>query len=117
MKKRALVIMLCLICSLGLIWCTDKHEGATNFSSKYVNLEVVENTNDGRVLADKDTGVLYLWYKDQGCYGQTLTPLYNANGSLKNLSDFDNWIHKRKILIGGKYEEWFRRRYGNLNQL
>lgn len=88
MKNRILGTILCLICLLGLTACVDKREGATNFSSKYVNLEVVENTYDGRVLVDRDTGVLYLWYKDCGQYGQTLTPLYNTDGSLKNIADF-----------------------------
>lgn len=49
---------------------------------------VVENTSDGRILQDSDTGVLYLWYKDNDIYGQTLTPLYNADGTLKNIKDY-----------------------------
>lgn len=91
MKKKILAIVLCLICLLGLAGCyyTDTSEGATNFSSQYVDLEVVENTGDGRILVDRDTGVLYLWYKDFDQYGQTLTPLYNADGSLKNIADFE----------------------------
>lgn len=89
MKKKILAIALCLICLLGLTACTDKSKGATNFSSEYVDLEVVENTRDGRILVDRDTGVLYLWYKDNDQYGQTLTPLYNADGSLKNIADFE----------------------------
>lgn len=89
MKIKFIAIALCLICIFGLIGCTDTNKGATNFSSSYVDLEVVENTNDGRILVDRDTGVLYLWYKDNEWYGQTLTPLYNSDGSLKNISDFD----------------------------
>lgn len=90
MKNKIVVIVLCLICLLGLTSCTNISEGATNFSSKYVNLEVVENTYDGRILVDINTGVLYLWYKDQNQFGQTLTPLYNADGSLKNINDYDD---------------------------
>lgn len=89
MKNRILGIILGSICLLGLTACVDTSEGATNFSSKYVNLEVVEKTNDGRVLVDRDTGVLYLWYKDYDQYGQTLTPLYNTDGSPKNIADFE----------------------------
>lgn len=89
MKKKILAIVLCLACLFSLTACTDISKGATNFSSKYVNLEVVENTRDGRILVDRDTGVLYLWYKDLNEYGQTLTPLYNADGSLKNIKDFE----------------------------
>lgn len=88
MKKKILTIVLC---SLGLAACTDVSKGAINFSSRYVDLEVVENTSDGRVLVDRDTGVLYLWYKDNWVYGQTLTPLYNADGTLKNISNFENY--------------------------
>ena len=90
MKKKILAIVLCMICLFGLVACTDTSEGATNFSSRYVDLEVVVNTSDGRILVDRDTGVLYLWYKDNDQYGQTLTPLYNADGSLKNIADFGN---------------------------
>lgn len=89
MKKKILILGLCTICLLGLTACTDTSEGATNFSSKYVNFEVVEKTSDGRILVDRDTGVLYLWYKDINQYGQTLTPLYNKDGSLKNISQFE----------------------------
>lgn len=90
MRKKILAIALCIICLFGLVACTDTSEGAKNFSSRYVNLEVVEKTSDGRILVDKDTGVLYLWYKDNDQYGQTLTPLYNSDGSLKNIVDFED---------------------------
>lgn len=40
------------------------------------------------ILQDSDTGVLYLWYTNDNIYGQTLTPLYNADGTLKNISNY-----------------------------
>lgn len=89
MKRKMLILGLCGVCILGLTACKDTSKGAIHFSSNYVNLEVVEDTNGGRIYADKDTGVLYLWFKDTDNYGQTLTPLYNADGSLKNISDFE----------------------------
>jgi hypothetical protein len=85
MKKKILAMVLCLICLFGLTACTAS---ATNFSSNYVNLEVLEDTRDGRILVDRDSGVLYLWYRDGNQYAQ-LTPLYNADGSLKNIRDFE----------------------------
>ena len=88
MKKKMLSIFLCVFCLLGLTACGDTSESTIKFSSKYVNLVIIENTSTKRVLMDEDTGVLYLWYKDGGNYGQALTPLYNADGSLKNISDF-----------------------------
>ena len=89
MKRKILAMILYLVCLFGLTACTDTSKGAVNFSSKYIDLEVVENTSDGRILVDRDTGVLYLWYKDINYSGQTLTPLYNIDGSLKNISDFE----------------------------
>ena len=87
--KKLLAIVLCFICVLSLTAC-KKEKGDTVFSSKYVDLEVVEDLNKkGRVLVDRDTGVLYLWYYDWDKYGQTLTPLYYADGTLKNIADFE----------------------------
>lgn len=87
--KKVLVLLLCLICVLSLAACR-KEKGEVVFSNKYVSLEVVEDNGCGaRILVDKDTGVLYLWYKDLYNYGQTLTPLYNTDGTLKNIKDFE----------------------------
>ena len=93
MKKRLLIIVLCLTILLGLTACfASKDEGDTALSNKYVDLEIVQDISNngiyGRILVDRDTGVLYLWYKDNYQYGQALTPLYNADGSLKNIADF-----------------------------
>ena len=87
--KKFLVIVLCLTFVLSLCAC-KKEEGDVVFSSKYVDLDVVEDLgSEGRVLVDRDTGVLYLWYHDWNKCGQTLTPLYYADGTLKNIADFE----------------------------
>lgn len=86
--KKLICFMAAIAMCMALTGCTDTSEGATNMSSRYCNMVVVENTTDGRVLQDSDTGVLYLWYKDRNVYGQTLTPLYNADGTLKNINDY-----------------------------
>lgn len=85
--KKILVLMLCLALMLGLTAC-KKEKSYFTFSSKYANFEVIEDWDYFRkVLVDKDSGVLYIYYKDN--YGQTLTPLYNADGTLKNIKDFE----------------------------
>ena len=87
--KKLLVVILCLCCVLGLCAC-KKDKGDIVVSSEYVDLVVVEDYGrKGRVLVDRDTGVLYLWYFDDNRYGQTLTPLYYADGTLKNITDFE----------------------------
>lgn len=99
MKKKILVTVLCLTCLIVLTACSENNKEcsennkktSTIFSSEYVNLEIIEDTKDGKVLMDKDTGVLYLLYINHidGTRSQTLTPLYNADGSLKNIVDFE----------------------------
>ena len=94
MKKIPLTfritIMLCIIISVfGLTACGKDITGADAVSSKYANLEVIEHSSGQRILVDRNTGVLYLWYRDTTIYGQTLTPLYNADGTLKNISDYE----------------------------
>lgn len=93
MKKKIFAIILCLICLLGLTACASKDEGDIALSNKYIDLEIVQDISNGaifgRVMVDRNTGVLYLWYYDDVRYGQTLTPIYNADGSLKNIADFE----------------------------
>lgn len=89
MKKLNCFITAAVVCLMFAGCTTDTSEGATNMLSKYCHMVVVENTKDGRILQDSNTGVLYLWYKDNDIYGQTLTPLYNADGTLKNIKDYE----------------------------
>ena len=80
--KKFVASILCLICVFGL--CACKNEGdRVSSSSKYVDLEVIENTWHTIIYVDRNTGVLYMWYVDDNRYGQTMTPLYNADGTLK----------------------------------
>jgi hypothetical protein len=94
MKKRLLVAVLCFCILLSLAACSRK-EGDTVVPSKYIDLEIVQIVSNGdgifgKIFVDRDTGVLYLWYHDNAQHGQALTPIYNADGSLKNISDFEN---------------------------
>lgn len=93
MKRKLLITMLCVLTIInvfGLTACGNTNEGETTLSSQYVNLKVVERSANERILVDTDTGVLYLWYRDNSLYGQTLTPLYNEDGTLKNIADFES---------------------------
>ena len=86
--KKFIALFLCLICVLGLCACRNEGDRVSP-SSKYVDLEVVENNGSAIIYVDRDTGVLYMWYEDNIEYGQTMTPLYNADGTLKNITDFE----------------------------
>lgn len=90
MKTKIFTFVLCLICFFALVSLTSCSEpGDTVYSSKYVNFEVLETSSDYdiTILVDKTTGVLYYHYIEGNASG--ITPLYNADGSLKNIKDFE----------------------------
>ena len=85
MGKKMFIILLCLAVLLGLVGCSNKETATNSFGS----IEVLETSPIyGKILVDRDTGVLYLWYRDDNQYAQ-LTPLYKADGSLKTIVDFE----------------------------
>lgn len=88
MNKKILIVVLCLVLLLVLTACA-KEKADVILSSKYVELEVIEDYGypEGEVLVDRSTGVLYLLYYADST-GQTITPLFNADGTLKNIKDF-----------------------------
>ena len=86
--KKAICFIAAIAMCMAFTGCTDTSECAMPVTGKYCNMLVVEATGNTRILQDTDTGVLYLWYKDNKQYGQTLTPLYNADGTLKNINDY-----------------------------
>ena len=91
------MIVLCLVFLLGLAGCgntsntenTENTENTDGETIKYVDLEVIQEFADGEVLVDRNTGVLYLCYDERGTYGLVVIPLYNADGTLRNISDFE----------------------------
>lgn len=91
MKTKFFTLVLCLICLLSLVGCSVL--GNYTYPSKYVDFEVVEtcghnaSTIAKEIWVDKTTGVLY-YFVNAG-QGKVLTPLYNADGSLKNIKDFE----------------------------
>ena len=91
MKKRVLIVTLCIMLVLfGLTGCdSDK----TLSHNQYITMDVVENVQNGEILVDRETGVLYFLYRClcvNGDTSQTITPLYNTDGSLKNIADFQS---------------------------
>lgn len=89
MKRKIVSIILCLVFLFGLVGCgnTGNAENTEEEIIEYVDLEVVQSFNNGKILVDRNTGVLYLYY--DGTYGISMIPLYNADGTLRNISDFE----------------------------
>lgn len=83
MKKILAIGLICIII-LGLTACdsniVDMDKVLDTPDSSLAEFEVVDNTFYGVILADKTTNVLYYWIS--GSAGG-ITPLYNADGTLK----------------------------------
>ena len=85
MKKIVIIFMLVL----GLIGCCldSGKEKETHYNSlkQYFNYGIIghdDGFSTGVIVVDKDTGVLYYFSQYR------VTPLYNADGTLKNIKDF-----------------------------
>lgn len=85
MKKKALLVMLAVFLCLGTVGCGEKDvpEVDSFYGNKYIDLVTIyENTNYGtEICYDRNTKVMY-FIKSTG-YQFGITPIYNADGSLK----------------------------------
>ena len=86
-KKKILGIILVLIIMLGLTACDGKDSNVINIdsvlttpNSELVDFEIVDYNYYEAILVDRNTGVMYVWFTTN-CGG--ITPLYNADGTLK----------------------------------
>lgn len=89
--KRIIGIILILMMVFGLTACDGKNSNVVNIdsvlatpNSKLVDFEIVDYNYYEAILVDKSTGVMYVWFTTN-CGG--ITPLYNADGTLKLYED------------------------------
>lgn len=85
MKRIICLLFVVVLLCLTLCSCSATPEPECT----YCHMEILEEVSGGNILVDRDTGVLYFWCRLDSCYGHSLTPLYNADGSLKNIEDFN----------------------------
>ena len=84
--KKAILIIACMICAVGLRGCDTNYKG-TNFSTYFDYCRIkCEVFGDSTVFYDKNTGVMY--YSDSVKGG--ITPIYNADGTLKLYWESEN---------------------------
>ena len=81
MKKRMMVLSLGVIMCCGFAGCKSP---VGSPDEKICDFTIIESNLSDSILADKTTGVLY--YQRGNSRG--LTPIYNADGSLKTYNDF-----------------------------
>ena len=87
MKKKVLAIVLTLIMLSCLTACDGKNSSVIDIdcvlatpNAKLVDFEIVDCNWYEAILVDRNTGVMYVWFTTN-CGG--ITPLYNADGTLK----------------------------------
>ena len=90
MKKKILLILLLLImpvmllCGCGKISRSDDFTSEKNNRFVYVKSYTIDNNTEFRILADKETKVMYLYYYSIENNGKTysgLTVMLNADGT------------------------------------
>nr|DAE33388.1 MAG TPA: protein of unknown function (DUF4969) [virus sp. ctQ5V6] len=72
MKMKVLAIFLCAALALGIAGCGSADNKTESMVDK-------TNMDGGGVIVDPDTGVMYY----QARYDGGITPLYNADGTLR----------------------------------
>lgn len=92
MKKNIFILSLSM--SFILVSCipknyevlTEQHNKVLSFED-FVDFEIIAaNTFGDSIICDKNTGILYVLYSN-GCH-EGLSPIYNADGTLKNIKDY-----------------------------
>ena len=93
MKKKVFGIILILIMALGLAACDGKNSNVINIdsvlatpNSELVDFELVDYNFNEAILVDKTTGVMYCWFTVNS---GGITPLYNTDGTLKLLENYE----------------------------
>ena len=83
MKKIALIMALGLITLTGCYSGHDVEPTQSSAANKYIDLVVIYKnlSQKTEVMYDKNTGVMY-FHRD-GRYDSFMTPIYNADGTLK----------------------------------
>lgn len=83
MKKIALIMALGLITLTGCCSGHDVEPTQSSAANKYIDFVVIyENlSQQTEVMYDKNTGIMY--FHRYGRYDSFMTPIYNADGTLK----------------------------------
>lgn len=85
------ITTLSVICFVG---CEESKKPADITNSEYFDMEYLTDSDSAlySIVYDKNTGVIY--YYNKGLY-----PIYNADGSLKNIDQYDKASIEENIYI------------------
>lgn len=83
MKKKIVCLVLVIVMLVSLTSCTNVVNTEAIIESpntNLINFEIIDSNFYETILVDKNTKVMYCWIMSS-CGG--ITPIYNADGSLK----------------------------------
>ena len=98
--KKIIFILITILAILTFAYCTYRAEPVTSVSyassenkelgfSDFINLELLAKSGYNKIYVDKNTGVLYYNKNSSPNVAGSLVPIYNADGSLKNIKQYE----------------------------
>ena len=98
--KKIIFILVIILAIIGFAYCTYRAEPITSVTSissenskdkkfsDFINLELLAKSGYNKIYVDKNTGVLYYNKNTSPKFSGSLVPIYNADGSLKNIKQY-----------------------------
>ena len=98
--KKIIFILVIILAIIGFAYCTYRAEPITSVTSissenskdkkfsDFINLELLAKSGYNKIYVDKNTGVLYYNKNTSPNFSGSLVPIYNADGSLKNIKQY-----------------------------
>ena len=98
--KKIIFILVIILAIIGFAYCTYRAEPITSVTSvssenskdkkfsDFINLELLAKSGYDKIYVDKNTGVLYYNKNTSPKFSGSLVPIYNADGSLKNIKQY-----------------------------
>ena len=98
--KKIIFILVIILAIIGFAYCTYRAEPITSVTSissenskdkkfsDFINLELLAKSGYDKIYVDKNTGVLYYNKNTSPKFSGSLVPIYNTDGSLKNIKQY-----------------------------
>ena len=98
--KKIIFILVIILAIIGFAYCTYRAEPTTSVTSissenskdkkfsDFINLELLAKSGYNKIYVDKNTGVLYYNQNTSPKFSGSLVPIYNTDGSLKNIKQY-----------------------------
>jgi hypothetical protein len=85
--KRIIFMLVALMMFVSCTETNSKVDTEVYEVSDFINLKCVASDSYSRIYVDTNTGVLYHYKVSK--YSNSYIPIYNADGTLKNINQYD----------------------------